>query len=66
MATRSPIINVMIKAVDRATIDAALQGSRRLALRALALHPLVPSVESARRVLARYLEEQPTLRGRLT
>jgi 6-phospho-beta-glucosidase len=55
-----------IKAVDRATIDAALQGSRRLALRALALHPLVPSVESARRVLARYLEEQPTLRGRLT
>ncbi len=52
-----------VRAAERAAIDAALSGSRALAVRALALHPLVHSVESARRILDRYLERQPDLAG---
>ena len=37
-----------IKAVERATIEAALTGSTALAVKALALHPLVPSVSTPR------------------
>ncbi|GLZ34173.1 6-phospho-beta-glucosidase [Lentzea sp. NBRC 105346] len=40
-----------IKAVERATIEAALSGERKHALKALALHPLVDSVAVARRIL---------------
>ncbi|GAB2585037.1 6-phospho-beta-glucosidase [Streptomyces capparidis] len=41
-----------VKAVERATIEAASTGSRRAALRALALHPLVDSVGVADRILS--------------
>ncbi|WP_405581340.1 6-phospho-beta-glucosidase [Streptomyces sp. NBC_01190] len=40
-----------LKAVERATIEAATTGSRRAALRALALHPLVDSPTVADRIL---------------
>lgn len=40
-----------VKAVERATMEAAADGSRAAALRALALHPLVDSVRAAARVL---------------
>ena len=42
-----------IKAVERATIDAAVTGSTALAVKAIALHPLVPSVSTARQHLRR-------------
>jgi 6-phospho-beta-glucosidase len=42
-----------VKAVERATIEAAASGSRRAALRALALHPLVDSAAVAHRILER-------------
>ncbi|MBV9024639.1 MAG: 6-phospho-beta-glucosidase [Streptomycetaceae bacterium] len=42
-----------VKAVERATIEAAVSGSRRAALRALALHPLVDSAAVASRILER-------------
>ena len=54
-----------IKDVERTAIAAAVTGSRQLALRALALHPLVPSVSSARRILDAYLEAFPDLREQL-
>ncbi|KUJ68400.1 6-phospho-beta-glucosidase [Streptomyces albus subsp. albus] len=41
-----------LKAVERATIEAASGGGRPAALRALALHPLVDSVRVAERILA--------------
>jgi 6-phospho-beta-glucosidase len=40
-----------LKAVERATIEAAATGSRTAALRALALHPLVDSPAAASRIL---------------
>ncbi|HZG05943.1 MAG TPA: 6-phospho-beta-glucosidase [Streptomyces sp.] len=40
-----------VKAVERSAIEAAHSGSRRAALRALALHPLVDSVRVAERLL---------------
>jgi 6-phospho-beta-glucosidase len=40
-----------VKAVERATIEAAVTGSRAAALRALALHPLVDSAAAADRIL---------------
>ncbi|MBM7799786.1 6-phospho-beta-glucosidase [Microlunatus panaciterrae] len=43
-----------VKSVERQTIEAALSGSRRAAVRALADHPLVASVGAARRILADY------------
>ena len=42
--------------------DAALTGSRSQAVKALALHPLVPSVTVAQRILEGYLHGQPDLR----
>jgi 6-phospho-beta-glucosidase len=51
-----------IKDVERTTIEAALTGSAALAVKALALHPLVPSVDVAQRIFAGYLACQPTLR----
>jgi 6-phospho-beta-glucosidase len=53
-----------IKDVERTTIEAALTGSSELAVRALALHPLVPSVTVARRIFAGYRERLPELQER--
>ena len=43
----------LVKDVERAAIEAAVASSREKAVRALALHPLVSSVEAAKRILAR-------------
>jgi 6-phospho-beta-glucosidase len=53
-----------VKAVERATIAAALSGSSRLAVEALALHPLVPSVATAREIFAGYRARMPQLAER--
>lgn len=50
-----------VKAVERATIEAATTGSREAALRAFALHPLVDSVSVARRLLDAYVSAHPEL-----
>ncbi|MEV5718082.1 6-phospho-beta-glucosidase [Amycolatopsis mediterranei] len=50
-----------VKAVERATIEAATTGSRAAALRAFALHPLVGSVPVARRLLDAYVAAHPEL-----
>jgi len=56
---------LQVRAAERAAIDAALSGSRQLAIRALALHPLVPSVDVATRILDGYVAGQPELREAL-
>ena len=38
-----------------------MSGSRAMAIKALALHPLVPSVDVAGRILDGYIAGQPTL-----
>jgi 6-phospho-beta-glucosidase len=53
-----------VKAVERTTIEAALTGSTALAIKALALHPLVPSVTAARAIFAGYRERLPALEER--
>jgi 6-phospho-beta-glucosidase len=53
-----------IKDVERTTIEAALSSSAELAVRALALHPLVPSVNTAREIFASYVSRQPELAER--
>jgi len=50
-----------MKDVERTTIDAALLGSRELAVKALALHPLVPSVSTAREIFDGYRSRLPAL-----
>ncbi|WIV58147.1 6-phospho-beta-glucosidase [Amycolatopsis nalaikhensis] len=50
-----------VKAVERATIEAATTGSRDAAVRAFALHPLVGSVPVARRLLDAYAAAHPEL-----
>jgi 6-phospho-beta-glucosidase len=50
-----------MKDVERTTIDAALTGSRSLAVKALALHPLVPSVSVAREIFDGYRARLPEL-----
>jgi 6-phospho-beta-glucosidase len=50
-----------MKDVERTTIDAALLGSRELAIKALALHPLVPSVTTARDIFDGYRGRLPAL-----
>ena len=50
-----------MKDVERTTIDAALTRSASLAVKALALHPLVPSVRVAREILAGYRAALPEL-----
>jgi 6-phospho-beta-glucosidase len=52
-----------MKNVERTAIRAAVTGSRELAVEALALHPLVPSVTTARRVLEAYASRHPELAG---
>jgi 6-phospho-beta-glucosidase len=51
-----------MKDVERTVIEAARTGSRALAVRALALHPLVDSVRQARLIIDRQLAELPELR----
>jgi 6-phospho-beta-glucosidase len=51
----------MMKDVERTTIDAALLGSRELAVKALSLHPLVPSVRTAREIFDGYRRRLPAL-----
>jgi 6-phospho-beta-glucosidase len=53
-----------IKEVERTAIRAAVTGSRQLAVEALALHPLVPSVTTARRIFDSYASRQPELAAR--
>ncbi len=53
-----------VKAVERLTIEAALTGSSALAIKALALHPLVPSVNTAREIFAGYRARLPELEAR--
>ena len=55
-----------IKEVERTTVRAALEGSRELAIRALALHPLVPSVNVARGIFEEYAARHTELAGRLS
>jgi 6-phospho-beta-glucosidase len=50
-----------VKQVERHAIAAALTGSRTEALLAFALHPLVGSVPTARKLLAGYTEAHPEL-----
>jgi 6-phospho-beta-glucosidase len=50
-----------MKDVERTTIQAALTGSERLAVKALALHPLVPSVTVARAIFDGYRARLPEL-----
>jgi 6-phospho-beta-glucosidase len=50
-----------VRAAERVAIAAAESGSRRLALKALALHPLVPSVDVAERILDGYLARNSIL-----
>lgn len=51
-----------MKDVERTTIEAALTRSKDMAIRALALHPLVPSVTTAREIFDGYAERLPQLR----
>jgi 6-phospho-beta-glucosidase len=50
-----------VKAVERATIEAAAGGSRDAALRAFAWHPLIDSVTAARKLLDAYALQLPDL-----
>ncbi|MGN9780596.1 6-phospho-beta-glucosidase [Nonomuraea sp. ZG12] len=50
-----------VKAVEQTAIEAALSGSARLAVEAFALHPLVDSVTTARRLLDGYRARLPEL-----
>jgi 6-phospho-beta-glucosidase len=50
-----------VRAAERMAMEAALSGSRQMAVQALAMHPLVQSTEVARRILQRHLIGQPQL-----
>ena len=52
---------LQVRASERVAIDAALSGSRELAIRALGLHPLVPSVAVATSLLDGYAARHPQL-----
>jgi 6-phospho-beta-glucosidase len=53
-----------MKEVERTVIRAATTRSRQLAVQALALHPLVPSVTTAQRIFDAYASRQPDLAAR--
>jgi 6-phospho-beta-glucosidase len=55
----------LVKDAERTTIAASAAGSRALARRALALHPLVSSVQAASTLLDRYCSAFPELDARL-
>jgi 6-phospho-beta-glucosidase len=57
---------ITMKDVERTVITASRSGSRSLAVRALALHPLVDSVRHAQAIIDRQLAELPQLREVLT
>lgn len=59
-AHAASLISTM-KDVERTTIEAALTGSEQLAIKALALHPLVPSVNTAREIFDGYRRRLPDL-----
>jgi 6-phospho-beta-glucosidase len=59
-AHAASLISTM-KDVERTTIEAALSGSEQLAIKALALHPLVPSVNTAREIFDGYRKRLPEL-----
>jgi len=46
-----------VKTYERLTIEAAITGDRCVALQAMASHPLVPSVNAAKKLLAEMLEK---------
>jgi 6-phospho-beta-glucosidase len=48
-----------VKACEELVIEAAFTGRRELAWRALASHPLVDSVNVAKRVLDGYIQKNP-------
>jgi 6-phospho-beta-glucosidase len=50
-----------MKDIERTTIEAAITRSRELAIKALALHPLVPSVTTAREIFDGYRARLPEL-----
>jgi 6-phospho-beta-glucosidase len=50
-----------MKDIERTTIEAATTGSRETAIKALALHPLVPSVTVAREIFDGYRARLPEL-----
>nr|MBC7244751.1 6-phospho-beta-glucosidase [Chloroflexota bacterium] len=50
-----------VKEYERLTIEAALSPSYQLALQALSLHPLVPSYETAKRILDDYIQAHADL-----
>jgi len=50
-----------VRAAERMAMEAALSGSRQMAVQALAMHPLVLSTEVAGRILERHLIAQPQL-----
>jgi 6-phospho-beta-glucosidase len=54
-----------VRASERAALTAIVHGSRDEALRAFAINPLVPSIASARDLLAGTLADAPALTGRL-
>ena len=54
-----------VKDVERLTLRAAIEGSRRLALEAIAAHPVLPDRDLAERILDGYLRRHATLAGGL-
>ncbi|HEY0000418.1 MAG TPA: 6-phospho-beta-glucosidase [Actinoplanes sp.] len=50
-----------MKATERAVLSAAANGSRAIAVRAMAAHPLIDSVPVARRLIAAYQQRFPEL-----
>lgn len=54
-----------VKEVERTAIRASLEGSRALALDAMAAHPVVPTRAAAERILGGYFEAFPDLARRL-
>lgn len=61
LAPHAASLVTAVKDVERTAIEASMTGSRELAVRALALHPLVDSVNTARRILDRELHDVPDL-----
>jgi 6-phospho-beta-glucosidase len=50
-----------VKAYERLTVRAVVEGSYAIALKALALHPLVPSYNVAKQILDEYIEQHGDL-----
>jgi 6-phospho-beta-glucosidase len=55
-----------VKEYERLTIEAAVTGSYATALKALALHPLVPGYDAAKNILDDYIEQHGDLFPRLS